>query len=255
MLNSSWKTKIQVFDDRRDLVAAGNYREALLYCVEQFINLANTCIENQGYFAVALSGGSTPKAIFQILTSLENRERIDWSKVLLFWSDERSVPPTHPESNYLNAMEAGFNALPLKATNIFRMQAENNIEENARHYQHLIQTKIPKKNFDAVLLGMGEDGHTASLFPQTSGLHAGDRLVIGNFIPQKNTWRMTLTYECINAASYILLYVFGKGKEDMVFQALKGPYNPELIPVQKVGTPTHKALWILDDNSKSLLAK
>lgn len=253
MLEEKWKTKVNDFDERRTIVIPGNYTETLQFCVDQFIEIANSSVKNHGYFAVALSGGSTPKAIYQALASSINRNKIDWTKVLLFWSDERSVPPDHEDSNYHMAMEAGFSSLPLKPENIFRMKAEENIEENALEYEKLIQTHIPHKIFDAVLLGMGEDGHMASLFPLTHGLRVQNRLVIANFIPQKDTWRMSLTYDCINSAHHILLYVLGKNKEKMVAQALLGPYDPDILPVQKVGTSTHRALWIMDSDAAAAL--
>lgn len=253
MLDKSWAHQLQNFDARRDILIPGSYEETIRFCVEQLIEIANAAIEDHGYFAVALSGGSTPKAIYKALASSENRDRINWSKVLLFWSDERSVAPTNPESNYHMAMEAGFKSLPLKAENIFRMKAEENIENNALIYEKLIQTHIPQKTFDAILLGMGEDGHTASLFPATHGLQAKGRLVIANFIPQKDTWRMTLTYECINSAHHILIYVLGKEKADMTKRVLTGPYEPDLLPIQKIGLPKHRACWILDSDAAALL--
>jgi 6-phosphogluconolactonase len=96
------------------------------------------------------------------------------------------------------------------------------------------------------MLGMGDDGHTASLFPKTHGLHAEDRTVIANFVPQKDVWRMTLTFESINAARHIVIYVIGKGKAEMLKTALAGPYEPDQYPVQKIGTREHRALWIAD---------
>lgn len=249
MLEELWKKDVFDFDERRSIVIPGNYEDTLLYCVNQFIEIANASIKNHGYFAVALSGGSTPQAIYKSLASPEQRTKIEWDKVLLFWSDERSVSPNHTDSNYHMVMEAGFSSLPLKPENIFRMKAEENIEQNAQKYEMLIQTRIPHQVFDAVLLGMGEDGHTASLFPMTHALKVQNHLVISNFIPQKETWRMTLTYECINSSSHILLYVLGKNKSKMVKQVLNGPYEPDMLPVQKIGSPTHKALWILDNDS------
>jgi 6-phosphogluconolactonase len=249
MLNSSWKKQIKIFDERRNIVIPGNKQTTLDFCVNQFIDIANASIQDHGYFAVALSGGSTPKAIFEALALPENQKKVDWSKVLLFWSDERSVPPTSSESNYHMAMTAGFSKLPLKPENIFRMKAEDEIEAHAADYERLILEKIPSKVFDAVLLGMGEDGHTASLFPETHGLKAQNRLVIANYIPQKNSWRMTLTYECINEAKLILIYVIGKDKDVMVEKVLTGPYEPHLLPIQKVGTLSQRALWILDEDA------
>jgi 6-phosphogluconolactonase len=237
---------IQFFDERRDIAIPGDKEATIQFSVEHFIKVANESIEKKGMFAVALSGGSTPAAIFRLLASEENREKIDWSKVFLFWSDERAVRPEDKDSNYHMAMEAGFSSLPIKAENVFRMEAEDKIEENALKYENTILEKIPEGKFDLVMLGMGEDGHTASLFPQTHGLHAGNRLVVANYVPEKKCWRMTFTYKCINAAHHIVIYALGKAKAHMLEKALSEPYIPDMIPIQKVGTAENKALWILD---------
>lgn len=244
-----WLNKITSIDDRRSLAVPGNAQETLKFCVESFLYCASEAIGDHGYFAVALSGGSTPKAIFQALALPENRSKADWSRFLVFWSDERSCPPTDPESNYHMAMEAGLRALPILAENLFRMVAENAIEEHARDYEKLILSKIPQKHFDLVMLGMGDDGHTASLFPGTQGLDVHDKLAIANYVPQKNTWRMTLTFPCINAARQITAYVLGSGKEDVLKEVLTGSYQPDRYPAQCVGTAQNKALWIADDRA------
>lgn len=243
----NWKKKIQSYNDRWDIIVPGDEEATLEFSIEQFIEIANGSIEKQGYFSVALSGGSTPKNIFKGLASDNHKDKIDWSKVLFFWSDERSVSPENPESNYHMAMEAGFKHLPLKQDQIFRMKAETDIEEQAKEYERLICEKIPSHSFDLVMLGMGDDGHTASLFPKTHGLHAApNRLVEPNFIPQKNTWRMTLTFECINQSQHIAIYVIGHSKASMIKEVFLSPYNPDLLPIQKIGTPQHRALWIMD---------
>lgn len=234
---------IQFYDERRDIAICGDKKATIFFSVEHFIKAANEAIDSKGSFTVALSGGSTPEAIFQSLASHENRDRIDWSRVFLFWSDERALPPDDKESNFRMAMMAGFATLPLKPEHIFRMKAEDHIEENALHYQKLILENSP---LDFVMLGMGEDGHTASLFPETHGLHSEDRLVIANYIPHKKCWRMTLTYECINASKQIVIYAMGSGKAKTLKNVLQGPYQPDLYPIQKIGTEKNKALWILD---------
>lgn len=251
----NWKKIVKNLDERRDIAIPGDKEQTLRYCVMQFIEIANVYIEKQGYFSIALSGGSTPKPIYQSLASPENRNKIAWEKVLLFWSDERAVPPSDKESNYRMVMDAGFASLPLKPEHIFRMHADKDIEKNAEAYEQLILTEIPNQAFDAILLGMGDDGHTASLFPMTHALKVENRLVTSNFIPQKDTWRMTLTYKCINASQHILLYVFGQNKSEIVTRVLTGSYDPDLLPVQKVGTPTQPALWILDSAAASGLPK
>ncbi len=246
MENFNWKEKIQSFDKRRDIIISGNAEETILFCTKQFIQIGREAIEKNGFFSVALSGGHTPLAMFKELSQISYIQALDWSKVLCFWSDERSVPPTHPENNYFNAMQAGLSTLPLLPENIFRMPAENNIEEHAQAYEHLIRQKVPSLQFDLIMLGMGEDGHTASLFPRTHGLHTKDHLIIANYIPQKHTWRMSFTYECIHMAKTICIYVMGANKASTVAKVLLDPYDPDNLPIQKIGTPSHKAIWILD---------
>lgn len=245
---------MESFDERRDIVILGDYDETIAFCVEHFLSVGNEAISDHGYFSVALSGGSTPAAIYKALSSQSNRGRLDWTKVRLFWSDERAVPPTHADSNYGMAMRTGLDQLHIPKDNIFRMVAEVDIENNALRYEQIIREKVPSGSFDLVMLGMGEDGHTASLFPRTHGLKPkGGRLVVANYIPGKETWRMTLTFECINQAKHIDVYVLGKGKASMVAQVFKGPYDPVVLPIQQVGTPTHKALWIMDNDAASAL--
>lgn len=244
---------IKMLDDRREIAVPGNYEETIRFSAEYFIHLAHHALNSHGYFAVALSGGSTPKAIFNLLCSPLYKDKLDWSKVKIFWSDERSVSPDDPESNYYMAMKAGFSSLPLKEENIFRMPAdEEDIEQAAEKYEKLILKNVPNGKFDLVMLGMGDDGHTASLFPKTHGLHVeSKRLVIANFIPQKDTWRMTLTFDAIDQAHHSVIYVIGKSKAKMVKEVLTSSYEPDLYPVQRVGTRTHKALWILDNEAAS----
>jgi len=244
---------IHAFDDKRNIAIPGNMDETLNFCVNHFIQAAKESIDDHGYFAVALSGGSTPKAIFQSLAHEKNRTLVDWNRVMLFWSDERCVPPEDPQSNYRMAMESGFVHLPIPLENIHRMKGEEDPEENARLYELLINDKLSEEPFDLVMLGMGNDGHTASLFPKTHGLHAPGRLVITNYIPQLDTWRITLTYSCINQAHRIAIYVLGDNKAEIVREVLTSKYDPDTYPVQKVGTPTHKALWIMDTGAARLL--
>lgn len=251
-LKPEWKNLIKSVDVQRDIIIPGDQPAALKFCVEHFISIAHDSITDHGYFAVALSGGSTPKAIFQLLAQAPYRNQVDWQKVRLFWSDERCVPLDHPDSNYHMAMQSGFATLPIPKEHIFPMITEGDLEQNAVAYEKLVQ-KYANGIFDLVMLGMGEDGHTASLFPKTHGLHPTHRLVIANFIPEKDVWRMSLTYECINAARNIAIYLLGKSKAKMVKQVLTGKYEPDILPVQAIGTPTHKALWVLDKDAAAEL--
>lgn len=246
--------KIKFFDERRDLVIPGDKAATILFSTEHFIQVVKEGQQARGMASVALAGGTTPKAIFEMLSSPKYRDRVDWKKLLIFWSDERCVPPNHPDSNYKMAMDAGFASLPIPKENIFRMPADaSDLDAAAMEYENAIIDNIPNGAFDLIMLGMGDDGHTASLFPKTHGLHADTHLVIANFLDQKNIWRMSFTYSCINAAHHIAIYVMGKSKDAMIKLVLEGPYEPDLFPVQRVGTPNHKALWIIDQEAANLL--
>jgi 6-phosphogluconolactonase len=238
---------IHKFDKRRSLLIGKDREEAIRFAAHHFVRLAQDSIILNNKFAVALSGGSTPAAIFSLLASSPLKEQLNWSKVLLFWSDERAVGPTHPESNFRMAMEAGFAHLPIPSHHIFRMQAEHDIDHQALLYEERILKELGPELFDLVMLGMGEDGHTASLFPGTKALIADPRrLVVSNFIPEKKSYRMTLTLGAINHSRHSCLYVLGKSKAEMVNKIL---INKEDLPAGRVGTPERKALWILDQDA------
>lgn len=241
--------RLFTFDVRRKMAILPTEKEAIQFSAEYFIKTAKEAIEKRGAFYVALSGGSTPKAIYQFITK-EFRQTIDWTKVHIFFSDERAVVPEDSESNFKMAMESGFGSLPIPSSQIHRMQAEKNIEENALAYESLLQ-KLPGSLFDLVMLGMGDDGHTASLFPKTHGLHAEERLAIANFIPEKDAWRMTLTSECINHSRSILVCIFGEKKASMVKKVFYGPLIPDELPIQAIGTESNPALFVMDKTAAS----
>ena len=243
-------------DNRRTLMLPGNAAQTLAFAVKDWIDKAKAAIDNHGYFAVALSGGSTPKKIFKEL-STKHTSSIDWGKVYLFWSDERSVLPTSEESNFHMAMiEGGLSALLIKPENIFRMEAEKELEANAHAYEQKIKQKLEGRGFDLIMLGMGDDGHTASLFPRTEGVKKKGALVVPNYVPQKETWRMSFTYELINNASSICLYVLGENKAAILHKVLFSPLDINTYPSQGVGSMSHKATWIIDeDASQNILAE
>ena len=237
---------IKIYDQRRSLAIPGDKEHTIEFCIAHFIAIASDAIAKRGFFTVALSGGQTPKAIFSGLANKENRHQIDWKKCRIFWSDERAVDPIDPDSNYHMAMESGLKELGIPPDQVFRMVAETKIEENALAYEKTIKKHVPNAQFDLVMLGMGDDGHTASLFPWTEGLRAVNRLAIANYIPEKKTWRMSLTFDCINAARQIAIYVIGENKAEMLKRVLSDPYRPDDLPVQRVGTTDHPATWIAD---------
>jgi 6-phosphogluconolactonase len=238
------------FDGRRHLFIPGNKEATIEFAASHFIKCAGEAIADHGFFAVALSGGSTPKLIYKLLSS-KYRDAISWDKVLLFWSDERAVSPEDSESNAHMALEeGGLKELSIPKENIFRMEGEKKDLEQVSHaYEKVIREQLKNASFDLMMLGMGDDGHTASLFPHTEALHMVGKLVAPNFVPQKKTWRLTLTFECINRAKHIVLYVLGSGKAEMVERVLKSPYSPDDLPSQRVGTLSHPATYILDEDA------
>jgi len=244
-----WQTKVQSFDERRDLIIPGNKQQTVDFAANQFIEIGCKAIEKQGFFTVALSGGQTSIDVYKRLSQSPFKEQLDWTKVRCFWSDERSVPPSTSESNYFSAMKAGIENLPIPPNKIFRMEAESNIEENAKVYEELIRQWVPSASFDLIILGVGEDGHTASLFPRTHGLHTHNRLVIANYVPEKHTWRMSFTFECIHKAKAISIYAIGPNKAEIIRKVFSEQYNPDQFPVQKIGLASHKAVWILDQDA------
>jgi 6-phosphogluconolactonase len=250
------KLQPKPWDERRDIIVPGDAQITLIFCVEHFVSISKQAIKDHGAFFVALSGGSTPKAIFERLSSPPYDQMVEWNKVHLFWSDERAVPPDSPESNYRMAMLAGLEKMPIPKEQVHRMRAEEKIEENALAYEQEIAASLKGRHFDLVMLGMGEDGHTASLFPHTEGLRAQNRLVIANYLPDKKTWRMTFTYECINQAAHIAIYVLGASKKATLAEVLTSQSQFDRYPIQKVGTTAHHALWIADQGAaEELIAK
>jgi 6-phosphogluconolactonase len=206
--------------------------DAIHFATEEFINLSQEAIEAKGRFTVALSGGSTPKVLYKELTSQKNLERLCWEKIFLFFSDERAVDENDPQSNYKMAIDAGFHQI--RDLNIFRLKGEKELEISAKEYEELILREVVDGRFDLILLGMGDDGHTASLFPYTKGLEVTDRLVIPNFIEEKDVWRLTFTYPCIEKAKTVLIPILGEEKQETLTRVLEGPFDFKRLPLQKV---------------------
>lgn len=245
--------KPSVIDDTRQFIVPGNEEETIKYAVEHLIFIAKESIAERGAFYIALSGGSTPKKIFTLLSNPAFKSSLNWEKVFIFWGDERSVPPTDKDSNYKMAFDFGLKILPIPKENIFRMVTEKEIDKNAEAYENLIKQVVPDLSFDLIMLGMGDDGHTASLFPKTKALEVKDRLVVANDVPQKSTKRMTFTYPLIHKAKNVHIYVIGEEKKERVAEVLTD--KTKSAPSAKVGTSKHPALWILDQSAASLLLK
>ncbi len=251
---SEYNSVVRSLDAKRDLALPGNFDQTIDFCTQYLINQSQKAIVHKGFFTIALSGGSTPKAIFNKMKEEPFKSKVEWDKILFFFGDERCVPPDHPDSNYKMAVDTALKELKVPTEHIFRMVAEKDAKENAMAYQKLIEEKVPQSQFDLITLGMGDDGHTASLFPHTQALAETDKLVVVNQVPQKDTSRMTFTYPCINQAHKVCFFVLGKAKASILPHVLQGEYNPLKYPSQKVGSSAHKALWILDKEASSGLS-
>lgn len=244
---------IHTYDDRRFIALPGDHDATIDFAVKHFINTAQQAIESKGSFFVALSGGSTPKKIFEKLALPENRAAADWTKTFLFWGDERAVAPDDKDSNYKMAMDSGFAKLPIPKSQIFRMKAEKDIEKHAAEYEDILKKHLHGKGLDLVMLGMGDDGHTASLFPKTKALTVTDRWVVANEVPQKSCFRMTFTYPFINKAENIVFYIMGKDKSERVYQVLTDKNHT--YPSSGIGTKEHPATFLLDQEASQELLK
>ncbi len=211
-------------------------------------------ISKQGRFTIALSGGSTPKSLFELMAA-DYRDQIDWQNTYIFWGDERCVPPTHPDSNYLMAYETLLDHIPIPLTNIYRIKGELPPEVAAVQYEEDLRTffgnQLPR--FNMILLGMGDDGHTASLFPDTAALHETKRWVVPNYVEAKQTWRLTLTIPVINHAANVVFLVAGTGKADRLKQVLQGAHTPIELPSQMIKPTDGNLIWAVDQAAASLL--
>jgi len=177
--------------------------------------------------------------------------RVPWDKLQLFWVDERCVPPDNDESNYKMTNEAMLSKVPLPADQIHRMKGELDPEVAASQYEAVIRAEFGLDRsgdpvFDLVLLGMGDDGHTASLFPHTQALFAMVPLVVANHVPQKDTWRVTLTWPVINRARKVAFLIEGEGKAQVLDDVLLGTYDPESKPSQLIRPDSGKLTFLLD---------
>ena len=220
-----------------------NAQELARGAAEYFIARSGEAVAQKGFFTVALSGGSTPKVLYQLLAD-ENepfRAQVPWAKIHFFWSDERHVPPDHPDSNYRMAYEAMLSRVPVPESNIHRVHSENpNADEAARQYE---QTLL---QLDLILLGLGPDGHTASIFPGSEVLHETKRLVAAPWVEKFNSYRITMTLPLLNSGAVVLFLVSGAEKAGIVKEVLEGPKK---YPAQFV-QPTHgQLLWMLDKDA------
>ena len=230
-----------------------------LFAAKKFVEIAGKAIKENGRFTVSLAGGSTPKSLYQLLAGEKFKNQVDWSKVFFFFGDERNVPSDDAESNYRMANENLFAPLQLSGENIFRWQTDSNDPNKiAEEYEVLLKVffalfedELPK--FDLILLGMGEDGHTASLFPFAEALNERKKMVIVNWVEKLNTNRLTFTYPTINNASNVIFLVSGESKAEALKEILEGEYQPEKYPAQAVKLKDGDLFWLIDHQAARLL--
>jgi 6-phosphogluconolactonase len=226
---------------------------------EEFIRAASEAVEKRGRFAVALAGGSTPKSLYALLAANASSS-LPWSQMFFFFGDERHVPPDHPDSNYRMANESLFSKAPIPPGNVFRMPTENpDADAVAAAYEQTLRNFFSAKpgefpSFDLILLGMGPDGHTASLFPETAALEERSRLVVANWVEKLKTSRITLTLPVLNAARCVTFLVSGTDKAPALHQVLEGDGPGEKYPSKLVQPERGKLIWFVDRAAASELS-
>jgi 6-phosphogluconolactonase len=211
---------------------------------------------------VAFSGGTTPKAIFDLLAddSKPYRALVPWERLGFFFVDERSVPPDDKDSNYGMAKAALLDKVPIEPSQVYRIPGELNPEEAAAKYESAIRAAFRLEGaqmpqFQIVSLGMGDDGHTASLFPHTQALHELGRIAVANQVPQKDTWRLTLTWPVINEGQDVSFLLKGAAKAETLRRVFLGGYDPETLPSQLIRPASGRLTLLLDRDAAALLPK
>ena len=232
--------------------------DVILQTAGLFIKTAAKAIQQKDVFSVALSGGSTPQPLYTYLAEKPAGEILDWNKIHFFWGDERAVPPDNPDSNFRQVYQTLLQSRQIPTENIHRIQGELDPLTAAGSYQQEILDWFDETppRFDLILLGMGADGHTASLFPGTVAVINTPQTnwVIPNFVPHLSTWRITFSPELINAAAQVIFLVTGQSKAEMLLTVLEGEYLPERYPSQLIKPSNGSLVWILDQAAGDLLS-
>ncbi len=244
-----------------EIIIVENPEKLAVAAAREFLRLAVEAVQAKGFFTAILSGGQTPKGLYELLASKSHpfRESIPWDGIHFFWGDERHVSPHNPDSNFRMVEEAMLSKVPVIRDNVHRIKAENpnavgvaeDYEQLLKEYFHLKTGEVPR--FDLVLLGMGGDGHTASLFPGTSALNNREHLVAASWVEKFNSYRITLTPAVLCNANRIIFLVSGEEKAETLKSVLEGEYQPERLPAQFIRPVSGKLLWLLDRSSARLL--
>lgn len=212
---------------------------------ERFVEFANAAVDSRGSFSIALAGGNTPRELYRLLASKKYRTAVDWKKVFVFLGDERNVPPDSPESNFCMVSEELLRPLGIEENNSFRWQTElGDPATVAGRYEEVLRAKTP---LDLVLLGLGSDAHTASLFPHSDALHETERLAVANWVEKLSDHRFTMTFPVINGALNVVFFIAGAEKAEAVANVLEGEFRPDEYPAQLVKPVGGDLYWLLDE--------
>ncbi len=227
--------------------------------------LSSDVIKQRGVCTLVLSGGSTPKSLYALMARSDWRTKFDWTHTSLFWGDERSVPPDHPDSNYAMVKKALLSQVPIPADNVNRIVTEQGTpDEVAAVYEETLRRQAAAKadtkqiampRFDLVLLGLGTNGHTASLFPHMAALRERERLVVASYVEEVKSYRITMTAPLLNNARNIFFLVSGAEKADVLQQVLYGPQQPEVLPAQLIRPSNGSLVWMTDQPAARLLPR
>jgi 6-phosphogluconolactonase len=239
---------------KRDVIICRNADDLCRQAAAEFVDTAKKSRHDRGRFAVALSGGSTPRALYALLAAPGYKEEIFWPQVHLFWGDERCVPPDHADSNYRMVRESLLSKIQIPEANVHRMAGEKEPRVAAAEYEReLIQffqlsnDELPR--FDLILLGLGEDGHTASLFPGSDALKETRRLVVANYVAKFNAHRLTLTLPVLNHGAAVLFLITGAGKAAVVKEILTDGGDPSRFPAAQIQPTNGRLMWIVTEDA------
>jgi 6-phosphogluconolactonase len=238
-----------------------NTGEVSREAAREFVRLSRDAVELKGQFTVALSGGTTPTGLYELLADQADtfRNNVPWGRIHFFFGDERHVGPHHPASNYRMAQTSLLSKVPVLESNLHRIEAENpDPDRAARKYEEVLKKIFQLKSsemprFDLVLLGMGADGHTASLFPNTNVLRERERLVAAVRVEKSGTFRITLTPPVLCSAACVIILVSGEEKAETLLSVLQGDFLPDRFPVQLIQPGEGRLLWIVDSQAARLL--
>jgi len=242
----------------RTIIITPTIEELFVAAAKEVVQVVLDCRKEGRDCRVALAGGSTPRGLFQLLTRDPYRSQLSWEHLRVFWGDERTVPPDHQESNYRMAEEALLSHVPIPSEQVFRIEGELSAGDAATRYEAVLREQfrlspgeVPQ--FDLILLGMGPDGHTASLFPGTPAVAESKKLVAAPWVEKLRTHRVTMTPPVLNAAKHVVFLISGEDKAKALQAVLEGPADPARYPAQVVNPRAGDMVWLVNQDAAGLL--